>query len=709
MAFNNGDKHGPMTKKHELGMIDRVRGALSTNNNRDKKRTGCKDIDQENGIASDGEGKNMKRNRKRGYFWYFRKHILILFLIWIVLCYAVLQALYFYLFSKIQQKSAANFYEGMEMIQYITKDASIKEVETEIMYTLGKMSVAGNYAQADYGMPTGHYTGTILRIRADALLPLLELGMSGYGYDGEGNLYLGGDGRGWGFILDEQSGEVICGTLGEKQQTLLFLIDEAKEKNQQQYKSRSVIDYGDGTDLLRCDSEKLNPVYEVLGKIRQEEWEKLLSKDPDARVGRRLIWKMDSFYRKDDEFFPGRVSLYYVSVKDDSWTEKEPDEIITEYVFDSPEEGYSLYVPDAERERMVALFIDMTPSEAEQRSISDQQTWKPDDAFRTEAIEGLKNVKARGGTQDLGKGWSVGNPLLYFLDGKMVFVRYAYFMDGTGHSYRACSYQTISGLFKGNWGNIYWWASFLGFWMVIFGSVTSYLEYHRKRYQFLTEEYRRILMDSMAHDLKSPLMAISGYAENLAEHVNDDKREHYVQEIQDSVKYMNSIVMKNLEVMKFDGQKHRLQIRETDMRKLFTEAFSRYQEQIGERKLQVKLEGGMTAKGDEELLRKVADNLAANAIFYTPEGGEIVVAFSDRVLMIKNVSGIEYQGKLGRLWEPFVRGEESRAGNGTGLGLAIVASILDRHGWKYSLKFEKETNTFICTIRIPLGIIRIGT
>ena len=88
----------------------------------------------------------MKKGRKKGFFWYFRKHILILFVIWIFLCYAILQGLYFYLYAKIGQKSTANFYEGMETIQYITRDSSLKDVETDIMFTLGQMSNAGNYA-----------------------------------------------------------------------------------------------------------------------------------------------------------------------------------------------------------------------------------------------------------------------------------------------------------------------------------------------------------------------------------------------------------------------------------------------------------------------------------------------------------------------------------------------------------------------------------
>ncbi|MBQ9488552.1 MAG: hypothetical protein IJU80_01315, partial [Lachnospiraceae bacterium] len=72
---------------------------------------------------------------------------------------------------------------------------------------------------------------------------------------------------------------------------------------------------------------------------------------------------------------------------------------------------------------------------------------------------------------------------------------------------------------------------------------------------------------------------------------------------------------------------------------------------------------------------------------------------------VQNTTDIEYKGSLKKLWEPFVRGEDSRTGRGTGMGLAIVANVLDRHSWKYQLKYDKEKKLFLCLVKIPMGII----
>ena len=142
-----------------------------------------------------------------------------------------------------------------------------------------------------------------------------------------------------------------------------------------------------------------------------------------------------------------------------------------------------------------------------------------------------------------------------------------------------------------------------------------------------------------------------------------------------------------------------------NMRGLFEEAFDRYQGDIEKQKLKVTLEGELNVKGDEALLQKVAENLVTNCVRYTSEGGEITVTFQKRGFTVQNATDIEYKGSLKKLWEPFVRGEDSRTGRGTGMGLAIVSNVLDRHSWKYQLKYDKEKKLFICHVKIPVGFI----
>ena len=85
----------------------------------------------------------MKRYRKHTYGYFFRKHFFVALVLWIVVLYVFLQICFLVIFEKEKQKTAVNFYEGMEKIQYLVKDHSLKDVEAEATQALEEMSCAG--------------------------------------------------------------------------------------------------------------------------------------------------------------------------------------------------------------------------------------------------------------------------------------------------------------------------------------------------------------------------------------------------------------------------------------------------------------------------------------------------------------------------------------------------------------------------------------
>ena len=88
------------------------------------------------------------------------------------------------------------------------------------------------------------------------------------------------------------------------------------------------------------------------------------------------------------------------------------------------------------------------------------------------------------------------------------------------------------------------------------------------------------------------------------------------------------------------------------------------------------------------------DNLLSNAAKYTKEGGNVNVyakdkPFSKHVFVIENTPIDAIDVKPSKLWEPFVKGDQSRSDkNGTGLGLSIVKNILDNLGLKSKIKIK---------------------
>ena len=230
--------------------------------------------------------------------------------------------------------------------------------------------------------------------------------------------------------------------------------------------------------------------------------------------------------------------------------------------------------------------------------------------------------------------------------------------------------------------------------------------YNRKKYQYESEAYRKMLVNVMAHDLKTPLTATGGYAESLKEHLHTDKMELYAGEIEKNVHYMNEIISENLALSQYEYERRKLQKKTVDLVECCKESIQRFQGKAEEKKLLFSVEGQTSIRGDKELLQRAFDNLIINAVKYSEPESVIKIIGEKRRIRIQNKSAQKLEGNLKRLWEPFVRGNESRSGEkGTGIGLYVVAKILKDHQWKYRLRYDEKSAIFECEIKIPWGIL----
>ena len=226
------------------------------------------------------------------------------------------------------------------------------------------------------------------------------------------------------------------------------------------------------------------------------------------------------------------------------------------------------------------------------------------------------------------------------------------------------------------------------FLMIIF-SFRAKRIYRKEKYNYSIRSYQNHLMDVMSHDLRTPLMVMSGYAENLREEANEDKREYYIDAILKNTGYMNRIIARNLELSGIEDKDIKKNYTQLEIVSMLEEALKEQQAAFEERKISLRFSGRFEIKGSEPMMKTTMENLVSNLIKYTTDGGEIIVAGEEKTLSIRNTTEESF-GNPKLLWEPFVRGDESRSNqNGTGLGLSIIQSILLRHKLKYKLDFRE--------------------
>jgi light-regulated signal transduction histidine kinase (bacteriophytochrome) len=193
---------------------------------------------------------------------------------------------------------------------------------------------------------------------------------------------------------------------------------------------------------------------------------------------------------------------------------------------------------------------------------------------------------------------------------------------------------------------------------------------------------------SVAHDLRSPLITIDGFAQVLLENTLDkldETNKQHLERISTAVRRMHRLINDLLGLSKV--VRAPMQAGTVDLSALAREIQTRVRESAPDRAAEFVIASGLTACGDSGLLRTALENLLANAWKFTSrkdlariEFGSAVDRNGQTVYHVRdNGAGFDprYAGKL---FSPFQRLHPNTQFPGTGIGLAIVQRIIHRHG-----------------------------
>jgi two-component system phosphate regulon sensor histidine kinase PhoR len=211
---------------------------------------------------------------------------------------------------------------------------------------------------------------------------------------------------------------------------------------------------------------------------------------------------------------------------------------------------------------------------------------------------------------------------------------------------------------------------------------------------------------NVSHELKTPLTAISGYAELLdGGMVGEEQQKHFYQEIRKNADRLLALINDIIRLSDLDRKGHELSFGVIDLFEVVKECMDELTVNAKQRNVNISLDGeSCNVHGSKDMLKELVENLAQNAIRYNNAGGKVWVSVTKRdgrsVLTVKdNGIGIP-ASEQERIFERFYRVDKSRskATGGTGLGLAIVKHIVEIHDAKIELDSAPGVGTTISVL-----------
>jgi PAS domain S-box-containing protein len=211
---------------------------------------------------------------------------------------------------------------------------------------------------------------------------------------------------------------------------------------------------------------------------------------------------------------------------------------------------------------------------------------------------------------------------------------------------------------------------------------------------------------SVAHDLRSPLNLISGYAQIIMMSCGELMGEEcagYLQQTIDGVDRMSRMISALLD---FSGMaRSELHRRSIDLSAVAAEVAAELKLSEPKRRAEFRIGEGVVVDGDPDLLRVVVDNLLGNAWKYSSMREEAIIEFGATVIDGESTCFVRDNGPgfdmadAGKLFTPFHRLADTAALKGFGIGLATVERIIRRHGGRIWAEGEKDRGaTFYFTL-----------
>ena len=220
---------------------------------------------------------------------------------------------------------------------------------------------------------------------------------------------------------------------------------------------------------------------------------------------------------------------------------------------------------------------------------------------------------------------------------------------------------------------------------------------------------RRELVDSLSHEMKTPLGIMRAYAEGLQDETDEAKKQKYARIIVSETERMNGLIVTLLDLSALESGAARLSVTRFDFVELAETVAGRLLLDAPGTDFALDYalpEGAVYVRADRRRMEQALGNLLVNARKNVRPGGtlRLEVAAEGGALHVSvfNQGRQIPQEELPRIWTKFYR-DSGVSYSGSGLGLSITAQILSMHSMPYGAENREDGVRFYFSLPIAEG------
>jgi two-component system phosphate regulon sensor histidine kinase PhoR len=225
------------------------------------------------------------------------------------------------------------------------------------------------------------------------------------------------------------------------------------------------------------------------------------------------------------------------------------------------------------------------------------------------------------------------------------------------------------------------------------------------------ESLRQEFVANVSHELKTPLSSIKAYAETLIGGAINDPRNNvkFVQRIEEQAERLHQLILDILSLARIESGQQAFDIAAVRIADVVRSCFAEHQAAADSKGIRLTTSSetlDLQVRADEEGTRQILNNLIDNAVKYTPQAGEITVAWrcedSMAVLEVRDTGIGIAAADLPRVFERFYRVDKARSRElgGTGLGLSIVKHLAQSFGGSVDVASRPGAGS-VFTVKLP--------